>query len=239
MKPLITDWIQAIGVLIGIPVGIWSIISLFRKDKEKEKQLNSLNGIASSQNNVVLKLTEQVEQLTVQSNHFQYQNSLMIEANDIMKKQLELQYVIFNHGKDVEMKTQEIERSKQIAKIKPYFISNTSQASQGKFKLNLENKGGDAKNLRIIELETKFVCFDPISKDFNIEKFGVFNITGGPNPNNTYFDAHNVTFEINLEFDDIDGNSYYQNIKRLQTGKYIIDEPKIRKPASSASVDVH
>jgi hypothetical protein len=228
MEPSITDWIQALGVLIGIPVAIWSIISLFRKDKEKEKQLNSLNNIASSQNNVVLKLSEQVEQLTIQSSHFQYQNSLMIEANDIMRKQLELQFEIFNHGKGAEAKRAEIERSKRISEIKPYFISSTSQASPEIFKLNLENKGGDAKSLRIIELETKFVWFQQLPKDFNIEKFGVFNISGGPDANNTYYNAHNVTFEINLEFEDIDGNSYYQNVKRLQTGKYTIDEPKIK-----------
>ncbi|HUX61887.1 MAG TPA: hypothetical protein VMV32_11295 [Ignavibacteriaceae bacterium] len=231
MIPSITDWIQAFGVLIGIPVVIWSIISLFRKDIEKEKQLNSLNSIALSQNTVVLKLSEQVEQLTIQSSHFQYQNSLMIEANEIMKKQLELHYEIFNHGKDAENKRVDIERSKRISEIKPYFIMNGSQASPESFKLDLENKGGDAKNLKITELETKFAWFQQIPEDFNIEKSNVFSIYGGPNANNTYYNAHNVTFEINLEFEDIDGHSYYQNIKRLQTEKYIINEPKIKESA--------
>jgi len=228
MEPTITDWIQAIGVLLGIPVGVWSIISLFRKDKEKEKQLESLSSIATSQNEAVKMLSEQVEQLTIQSNHFQYQGSLMNEANDLTKQQLAMQYDFYVHGKEVESKKLELEKNKRIAEIKPYFISNLSHSSPEMFKLYLENKGGDAKNIRILNIETKFVWFHPIPKDFSVGKIDVFNISGGPNPENTYFNGNNVTFEINLEFEDIDGNSYYQNIKRLQTGKFIIDDTKMK-----------
>jgi hypothetical protein len=228
MESTITDWIQAIGVLLGIPVGVWSIISLFRKDKEKEKQLESLSSIATSQNEAVKMLSEQVEQLTIQSNHFQYQGSLMKDANDLTKQQLAMQYDFYVHGKEVEHKKLEWEKNKRIAEIKPYFIFNLSHSSPEMFKLNLENKGGDAKNIRIQNIETKFVWFDPIPKDFSVGKIDVFNISGRPNPENTYFNGNNVTFEINLEFEDIDGNSYYQNIKRLQTGKFIIDDTKMK-----------
>lgn len=228
MESTVTDWIQAIGVLLGVPVGIWSIISLFRKDKEKEKQLNSLNSIAFSQNEIIIKLSEQIEQLSIQSSEFQYQNSLMKDANVLLEKQIELQYDFYIHGKEVEGKKLELERNKRLSEIKPHFISSTSHSSPDMFDFKLENKGGDAKKIKIQKVESKFVQFNSLPENFSIDKLGYFNISGTPNAYNTYFNGNSVTFDINLEFEDIDGNAYFQNIKRLQTGRYIIEEPKIK-----------
>ena len=223
----ITDWIQAIGVLIGIPVAIWSIISLFRKDKEKEKQLESLNSIAKSQDSVVLKLAEQVEQLTIQSSQFQYQNSLMVDSNKIMEKQLELQYEIFKHGQGVEEQKIEIVRKKRMSEIKPFFTTRSSMSSPDAFRFYLQNKGGDARKIKLINVESEFALFRPLGTNLNVDRDGQFDISGEPNRNNTYFNGNNLTFEINIEFEDVDGNNYFQNVKRLQNGKYIITDPEI------------
>jgi len=40
--PKITDWIQAIALLVGLPSLIYSTIVLFKKDKSKEAKLKSL-----------------------------------------------------------------------------------------------------------------------------------------------------------------------------------------------------
>lgn len=228
MEPTITDWIQAIGVLIGIPVAIWSIISLFRKDKEKERQLESLNSIAKSQDRVVLKLAEQVEQLVIQSNQFQYQNSLMVDSNNIMEKQLELQYEIFKHGQGVEEQKAEIERKKRMSEIKPYFINTASTYSPESFQFPLSNKGGDARNIKLVDIESRFVSFTPLSANLNVDRGNQFDISGVSNKSNTYFDANNLTFEINIEFEDVDGNTYFQNIKRFRNGRYTISDPAIK-----------
>lgn len=41
--PSITDWIQAIGVLLALPSIVWGIINLFIKDKIREKQISALS----------------------------------------------------------------------------------------------------------------------------------------------------------------------------------------------------
>ena len=38
----ITDWVQAFGAVIAIVAGVWGFITLFKKDENKEKQINSL-----------------------------------------------------------------------------------------------------------------------------------------------------------------------------------------------------
>ena len=73
----ITDWISAIGVLLGVPITIVSLYKLFMKDKEQERKLNSLEKMAIEQNNIVLQLKSQADQMIIQSGHFQYQASLM------------------------------------------------------------------------------------------------------------------------------------------------------------------
>ena len=228
MEPSITDWMQAIGVLLGVPLTIWGIFSLFRKDKEKERQLESLKKIAVSQDNVVQKLSEQVDQLAIQSSQFQYQSSLMSESNKLFEKQIELQKDIFMHSVGIEMKKAAIEKEKRNNEIKPFFTFELSHQSPEVFKLILANKGGTALNLKIEEIEIKYALFSPLYKDLKIEQFGHLEIKGTPRPENAFVNGNNITFEINIAFEDIDGNPYYQNIVRLQTGKYIISDPKIK-----------
>ncbi|MDB5006242.1 MAG: hypothetical protein JWP45_635 [Mucilaginibacter sp.] len=46
----ITDWISASGVMLGAPLVFWGVITLFRKDKKKERQLTALEELATAQN---------------------------------------------------------------------------------------------------------------------------------------------------------------------------------------------
>lgn len=65
MEPSITDWISALASLLGIPAVLYGMGRLFVKDKEKERQLNSLESLAASQ---VL----QIDELSKQTSEYQY-----------------------------------------------------------------------------------------------------------------------------------------------------------------------
>jgi uncharacterized coiled-coil protein SlyX len=63
-EPLITDWINSIAALIGIPIVVWGIIKLFIKDKNQERKLSSLEKLAVSQDEMIKKMTEQISELS-------------------------------------------------------------------------------------------------------------------------------------------------------------------------------
>ena len=47
--PKITDWLQAAGALIAIVAAIIGFAKLFRRDKNREKEIKSLTAIADAQ----------------------------------------------------------------------------------------------------------------------------------------------------------------------------------------------
>jgi predicted proteasome-type protease len=61
LATITTDWIQAFGILISIPVATWGIVSLFRKDKNRQKEIESLTSLAQNQAVMIEKIAEQIE----------------------------------------------------------------------------------------------------------------------------------------------------------------------------------
>jgi hypothetical protein len=57
--PSLTDWIQAVGSIIGILGAIAAFVTLFRKNKELQQQITLLNGLNSKTFNVIEKLDNQ------------------------------------------------------------------------------------------------------------------------------------------------------------------------------------
>ncbi|WPV67557.1 hypothetical protein [Chitinophaga sp. LS1] len=55
----ITDWISAMGVVIGVPVAIVSIFKLFQKNKEHEQQIASFTSMVISLDKQAAELLEQ------------------------------------------------------------------------------------------------------------------------------------------------------------------------------------
>ncbi|WPQ63054.1 hypothetical protein SIO70_32320 [Chitinophaga sancti] len=55
----ITDWISAMGVIIGVPVAIVSIFKLFQKNKEHEQQIASFTSMVISLDKQAAELLEQ------------------------------------------------------------------------------------------------------------------------------------------------------------------------------------
>lgn len=68
----ITDWIQAVGAIIAIIAGIWGFISLFKKDEDKQRQIDSLTKLAEESKNQTQQMIEQIR--------------LMREQTELMKK---------------------------------------------------------------------------------------------------------------------------------------------------------
>jgi len=224
----ITDWIQAIGMLLGVPTAIWGIISLFKRDKEKEKQINSLVTIANQQIKVVEQLKDQTEQLIIQSGHMQYEGMLMLESNKLLERQIEIQTDVFLFNKEAEGEKVKIEKQKRITQIKPYFFGGSSGSGPNDFFCDLFNKGGNAMNVEIRGITVDFVWFNPLNIT-DVDSGMKLTISGGCRADKTYLTGNQVTFEIELMYHDVDKNNYKQNIKRISNGKYIIGEPILQE----------
>lgn len=234
--PSITDWIEAIGVGLTVPVSLWGVISLFIKDRNKERKLTALEELAKSQNQIVSSLQEQVNQLSRQTGEFQYQSSLMREQNNIFEKQLELQIEIFEHEKgldmvhyEIEVKKSEIENQKRINDIRPFLFSPTNMSASGSFRLDLINRGGSLSNLKLIPINDRLVNFTGIPDNTNIDKGASYKINCQLKPDKRDIGFNQINFEFNLEYEDMDGNKYQQNVQRINTGQYIFSSPILQK----------
>lgn len=209
----ITDLIQAIGVGLAFPTAIWGIFKLFVKDKEKEKQINSLEDIAISQNSAIGKMKEQIVELSKQTSQFEYQSMLFKEGNDLLKEQIKIQTDALLNDKDHKAAYLELEQKKRKSEIRPFLKQETQLASGQELKLSFINFGERAYFEGIEEIDTHNIIIMLRSKDERIiEKNSSYEFqakAGGK------FNGNDVPFEVNLLFYDEDKNKYRQNIKGL------------------------
>ncbi|MBP7555987.1 MAG: hypothetical protein KA821_06970 [Chitinophagaceae bacterium] len=223
----LTDWISAIAAAIGIPLAFLGFIKLIQKDKDKQAQLNSLKEIAEYQKNINSQLQEQVGQLTIQSGEFQYQSSLMFESNQLLEKQIGLFSNYFQDRRTTESEKYELEQQKRVLEIKPHFIFAGGSSSPGYFQLKLKNNGGTAQKFVIERTNAEFAIINDVDQNVIIESGQILTLKGSANSEKTYWNGNTVNYEINLQFTDVDGNVYYQRIKRLNHN-YMIDNPVLR-----------
>jgi hypothetical protein len=227
-KPLVTDWMIATGALAGIPLAIWGIITLFIRDKNKERHLKAVEDIALSQGSLIAKMEEQVEQLASQTAQFQYQSFLMVESNKLIERQLEIQTSVFEHTKEANRKKQEIEDQKRMESIRPFFTISGSGAGTHGFYFLLYNQGHDAFDIKIHPVDFQFIEPINIVDNTNIESKKELSLSSSINPLTTTFTNNQVPFEANIQYKDQDDNLYEQNIKREKTGKYKISSPILK-----------
>jgi len=224
-EPLITDWINSIAALLGVPLIIWGIIKLFIKDNSQERKIGSLESLAISQNNVTLKMTEEIQELSRQTSEFQYQSELMKESNFLIQKQIELQNEIFLYNKISKEKKLEFQRIERLSKIKPFFVYSGENSNQREFNVKLLNKGETAKNISIIQIDNELAKILPIE---NFKEYGnnqKLEIKGCADLSRTYYNSRQVPFVLDLMFNDIDGNKYKQTLTR--DNNYKITNPKL------------
>ena len=129
----ITEWIQSIAALVAIVGGIVGFVTFWRKDKDKEKKINSLISIAEQSENQTRELSNQVEQM-IKS------NQLQIRYLELLEKNVE----IAKYNQTQQEEKLEIDKERRKVNIKPKFRYDFSLKSQHEVKYVLINDGGSA-----------------------------------------------------------------------------------------------
>jgi|GEM_PF-2913366 len=217
-KYLTPDWISAISSILSIPIIIWGIIKIFRKDKNQERKINSLENLAISQDGMIKKMTEQINELAKQTSEYQFQSVLMKESNSLISKQIELQNDIFLHNKGIEEKKLEIQEIKRLSEIKPHFTNNGGSGSSSNILINLKNKGYTARNLKLNKIRGEFMRFEQLNSEAEIDNGKSIEIKANITESGRHLDNGNRDYEIELLYEDIDGNKYKQKIENRKIG---------------------
>lgn len=218
---LTPEWVSAISSAIGVPSAIVGFIILFIKDRNKERKINSLE-------NMVEELKNHTLEMNKQSGHLLYQASLMKESNDMHNEYFKSLMQTSKRDLEMKVKDNEFKNRKRINDIKPFFVfssSSTSPVQDNNFVLILKNEGGKAIDVKIKEIDTSKVTLSlnaSLSKD--ISKDEVIRIVGSVNLNKSFSHPKDVTYQVVIEYVDIDGNKYNQQISKLKDGNYDIKE---------------
>jgi len=221
-EPLITDWINSIAALLGVPIVVWGVIKLFLKDQAQERKLNSLEKLAVSQDEMNIKMTEQIQELAKQTAEYQFQSELMQESNSLIIKQIELQNDIFLHNKGIEEKKLEIQNIKRVNEIKPYFVTHGGYGSSSNFSFSIKNKGNTARNLSIKKLNGDNIHFEKLNSEIEIDTGNSIEIKASISTQGRYSDNGSREYEIELYYEDIDGNKYRSDILNGKISKPVL-----------------
>lgn len=229
VEPSITEWISSIGTLLGIPAATWGILKLFRKNKEQERKLESLESLAKAQNIVALKMNEQIEELARHTSEFQYQSGLMKEANEITRISLDIQTKNQIQNQVTEAERLKLQKLERLSSIKPHFTFSgaTSSASEG-FEVKLLNKGNTAKNIKLIQIDNELAKIIPPESGKEYDRNTKFVFTGYANPERTYYTSNQVPFDVEIKFEDMDRNVYKQVLSR-ENSSFKITNPELLK----------
>lgn len=200
IAPSITDWIQAAGVMLGVPLTVWSIYKLFKASKSKDKKL---------------------EELQNQTETLRIHNNLVKESNVIQKEQLELLRDSISGGTQQNAKYEElVEKSRKID-FKPYFRTAGGMSDRENIKMNLKNIGENAvmDKPEIVENEFVWVKFQyQTGSVVESEKLIAIELKT-KNRENSFRD-NNVAFKI--YFSNMHGDKYFQQVtftqKRFEIG---------------------
>lgn len=194
--PNITDWLQAWGTIvaavISIPGAIIAFIILFRKDKDKQIQIDKLVGI--------------VDELKNQTMQFSYQTELMRETNEILREQMQTQNDVLRGDKEYKDKMREIEERKQKAQFRPSFKFSRGQSSSREIDIVINNYGERAilKDFKCIDDDKVFVT---TPKNLSIEKNSSFHLSATYHGENN---LHNFNKLIEVYYEDSIGTKYKQ-----------------------------
>ena len=215
-NPSMPDWITAVSALLGIPTAIFGFFKLFKKNKELESSILSLSSIAKSQQESISLMREELSQLTKQTVEFQYQSSLMKEANELLTRRIEIEKAKKEQDEKNQKELKELAQLERLNNIKPNFYLEGGQMSNditNSIAFRLTNKGFLAKNISISVSSDQFVTLEPLSEE-NIDQNQSFFVRGWVDPNKTYFTASQVNYQFELDFCDEDNNRYKQVISR-------------------------
>jgi hypothetical protein len=220
----ITDWISASGVMLGAPVVFWGVITLFRKDRKKERQLTALEELATAQNQLNTKIQLELEQLIIQTGEFQHQTNLMIDQNQILKAQLDLQNMAVISTEKFNRENQALELQIRRTSIKPDFIVRHTGIHQGTYTLQIANHGPVATNIEAKAINPENLQIDVERTEARTNSALSLTLNFSPSLQFTQ-----VSFKIRISYEDIDQNHYYQDIE-AKSGNATIGKPELIAP---------
>ena len=177
-----------------------------------------MENLAISQDEMIKKMTEQINELAKQTSEYQFQSVLMKESNSLISKQIELQNDIFLHNKGIEEKKLEIQEIKRLSEIKPHFTNNGGSGSSSNILINLKNKGYTARNLKLNKIRGEFMRFEQLNSEAEIDNGKSIEIKANITESGRHLDNGNRDYEIELLYEDIDGNKYKQKIENRKIG---------------------
>lgn len=208
----IADLIQAIGALIAIIAAIYSFIKLFKKDEDKQKQIDSLVKLAQESSN-------QTRQLIEQTNHMQKLNNLYEEQLVILRKSSEI--TISSH----EDSAKEREIQNKIRKIKnaPKFVYQDAGGNRNLVSITFTNQGERAEIISINHSMPNMSLILKGNKKIvsNKESFiiDVKSLIGG--------DLFSINLSFSIVYKDIEGNSFEQVVTGIFTSIKLADPKEI------------
>ncbi|MHA2253246.1 MAG: hypothetical protein ACXAD7_22985 [Candidatus Kariarchaeaceae archaeon] len=182
-----TDVIQAIAAALAIPAAIWGFISLFKKDKEKGKQITSLVAMAEEA---------------------KAQTEVMIESNQLQNEfNVKLAELISTGQETAKLQAKKTERDNQQRKIaiKPRIIGDGGgrSGSHGHFKF--KNIGRDCTIIELKKGDENYVNI------LGLEKFKDKSLDTGVSQQISWSQGGNsggLIIDLKMVLADIDGNKY-------------------------------
>ncbi|WP_321309278.1 hypothetical protein [Marinifilum fragile] len=219
----ITDWIQASGVLLGVPVTAYSLIRLFIKSKEKDKKLTALEDIAVSQNVVIGKMNQQVIALQNQTEVLSAHNDLVKDGNYFLKKQLDLQLEAILEDKNYKNEYLNILEKERKLHLKPHFTYDGGGGNGKSFTFRFKNIGERAILKSFKKPNSDLAYFNPKFKDGDIvDKNGKIEIIISSSQRESRID--NIKLDLILNFTNSDDDSYFQKVS-IDSSKVNIQKP--------------
>jgi hypothetical protein len=183
---------QIIGS-VGSLATFGAFLFLFRRDKDKQTQIDKLTGIAT---------------------YLEAQNEIMRQQNDLIAQQVEIfrnTSILKGQNEKELIKLREIEEKKLKLSIKPNLWLNGAGYSghDGELKIDLNNKGEDAKLLEF-NLTSDDINLHSLSLPWDLDK-GQNRYIFGRQKENKHI--KNCEYEIDIVYKDKLDNKYLTKIK--------------------------
>lgn len=223
MQPSITDWIQAFGILLGVPFTIYSLYKLFRKSKEKDEKLNALEDIAVSQNVLIGKMNQQIVELQNQTEALRIHNEIVNEGNSILRELVHLKSEAVLDEKSYKEEVLKLHEKDRKNRIKPYFILDGAGGNSQSFNFYLKNIGEDAFMVAFQNSDLKEVIITPEYNEGQlIKKNQRVKIKISPNVRDKKIG--DVQSQQEISFFNSEEDEYVQKIS-ITNGKMKIEKP--------------
>lgn len=209
----VADWVMAIGAIVAIIASIIGFRQLYRDNKNKENQINSLTALAQESKNQTEHLSSQVDQ--------------MIQGNKLQTEYISLfQRYVATNEKSLEYQSELkiLEMKKRKKEIMPKLSFSFSNQNPQLMKVSFTNRGGIAKITSCEKLQRNSMNSNlDFFKNREILNNEIIEIEFTPAPFGLA--TNQCSIEQKIITEDVDGNQYYQIIENSK-GNISIGKPE-------------